>query len=103
MKNEVKKEYTTNLALAYEISEPALYQVLLHNDDFTPMEFVVVILEKYFFMDRRKATEAMLEAHIKGKAACGVYSREVAETKISQVIDYGRLHEYPLVFSMEAV
>jgi len=84
------------------LHEPSLYQVYLHNDDYTPMEFVVGVLETYFFMDRRQATAIMLAAHLRGKASCGTYTRDVAETKISQLIERARVHEYPLVCSMEA-
>jgi|SRR5579885_116496 ATP-dependent Clp protease adaptor protein ClpS len=105
MKNEVNKEYTTNLEALSEISEeicePPLYQIVVHNDDFTPMEFVVGILEKFFYMNRSKAAEIMLEAHTNGKAACGVFSKDLAETKISQIIEYAESHEYPLHCSME--
>jgi ATP-dependent Clp protease adaptor protein ClpS len=65
------------------------------------MEFVVSLLEKFFYMDRCQATEVMLEAHMKGKAGCGFYTREVAETKITQVVSYSRTFEYPLVCSIE--
>jgi ATP-dependent Clp protease adaptor protein ClpS len=102
MQYEVVKEYTTCLESINKIKEPRLYNVRVHNDDFTPMEFVIGILEKFFYMDRRQATNIMLEAHMKGKASCGVYSKEVAESKVSQVVDYARLHEHPLICSMEA-
>ena len=102
MKYEVNKEYTTNLELVEQIKEPSLYQVLVHNDDFTPMEFVVKILERFFNMDRRRASDIMLEAHMKGRAACGLYTKDLAETIVSQVVDYARTNEHPLVCSMEA-
>lgn len=102
MKNEVNKEFATNLVITTEIQEPLLYQVVIHNDDFTPMEFVVGILEKYFYMERRKAAEIMYEAHIQGRARIGKYSRDFAESKIAQIVDYARLHEHPLICSMEA-
>jgi len=103
MKNEVNKESVTNLELTNELEllEPRLYQVLVHNDDFTPREFVIDILERFFYMDRKKAANVMYEAHIKGKAVCGVFSKDGAETKISQVIDYARLYDHPLTCSME--
>jgi ATP-dependent Clp protease adaptor protein ClpS len=104
MKNEVNKEYTTQweVTVEQEIKEPSLYHVLLHNDDFTPMEFVVSVLEMFFFLDRRKASSLMIEAHIQGKALCGIFSKDFAESKTSQVVEYARLHEHPLVCSMEA-
>lgn len=101
MKNEVNKAYLVNLA-HNELKEPCLYQVVLHNDDFTPMEFVVGLLEKFFYMERRKAAEIMLEAHMKGRVLCGLYSKDFAESKISQVAEYARSHEHPLICSMEA-
>jgi ATP-dependent Clp protease adaptor protein ClpS len=102
MKNELNKEYTENLETLVETKEPPLFQILVHNDDFTPMEFVVSILERFFFMNRRQATEVMLEAHLKGKATCGLYTKDVAESKIQQVTEYARIYEHPLVCSMEA-
>lgn len=101
MKYEVNKEYTTNLELLITTKEPSFYQIVVHNDDFTPMEFVVGILENFFYMDRRKATNIMLEAHVKGKAAFGLYTKDVAESKISQVVDYARIHEHPFNCDME--
>ncbi|VVC76156.1 ATP-dependent Clp protease adapter protein ClpS [Aquicella siphonis] len=101
MKNEVNKEYTTNLEALTETGEPPLYAVVVHNDDFTPMEFVVGILEKFFFMDRQQAAQTMLEAHTNGKAACGIFSKDYAESKIVQVIEYAHTHEHPLHCSME--
>jgi ATP-dependent Clp protease adaptor protein ClpS len=104
MKNEVNKNDATNLdlELLQKTGEPHLYQVYLHNDDFTPMEFVVDLLEKHFFMDRRRAAKTMLDAHQNGKATCGVFTRDVAETKIAQVLESARMYEYPLTCSMEA-
>ena len=102
MKNEVSKECTESLVIE-ECKEPRLYQVNVHNDDFTPMEFVVWILEQFFYMERNKAINVMMEAHLKGKAGCGLFSKEVAETKVTQVIDHAKLHEHPLSFSMEAI
>jgi ATP-dependent Clp protease adaptor protein ClpS len=102
MKYEVNKKHTAGIAQVEPIlKEPPLYQVVLHNDDFTPMEFVMGILEKFFFFRRRVAAEITLTAHADGKAVFGNFSRDYAETKISQVIDYARLHEHPLVCSME--
>ena len=103
MKKEVFKKETSCLAAATEIKEPSLYQVMLHNDDFTPMEFVVAVLEMFFNMDRVKATTIMYEVHTLGKAKCGVFSKDVAETKVDQVMEYARTHEHPLLCSIEAV
>jgi len=86
-----------------KIKEPTLYRVLMHNDDYTPMEFVVTVLELFFHMERAKAISVMFEVHTIGKAICGVYSKDVAETKADHVIEYARRHEYPLLCSIEAV
>lgn len=98
IKNDEQK---IDLEMESEVSEPSLFQVLLHNDGFTPMEFVVAILEKFFFMNRQKANEVMLEAHMQGVAICGTFAKDLAESKISQVVDYARTHEHPLICSME--
>lgn len=85
-----------------ELKRPPMYKVLLINDDFTPMEFVVHILENFFSMDRTKATQVMLTVHTQGKGLCGIYSRDVAETKVNQVNGYSRRHQHPLLCTMEA-
>jgi ATP-dependent Clp protease adaptor protein ClpS len=84
-----------------QIREPGLFKIIMHNDDFTPMDFVITMLERFFHMDRRRASEVMLEVHMKGMAACGFYTKDIAETKISLVVDYARSHEHPLICSME--
>ncbi len=84
-----------------KLKRPSLYKVVLLNDDFTPMEFVVMVLEQFFGMGREKATHIMLQVHTKGKGVCGVYSREIAETKVSQVNDYSRQNQHPLLCTME--
>lgn len=86
-----------------QVKEPAMYQVLLHNDDFTPMEFVIKVLEIFFNMDVTIATGVMYDIHMKGRAICGIFSKDVAETKVAQVIDYARMHEHPLLSSTEAM
>lgn len=85
------------------LKEPRLYQIIMHNDDFTPMEFVVAVLETFFNMDRVKATRVMYEVHMAGKAVCGMFSKDVAETKVDQVIEFARRHEHPLLCSLEVV
>ncbi|MBA3660724.1 MAG: ATP-dependent Clp protease adapter ClpS [Gammaproteobacteria bacterium] len=104
MKSEVINNCTEHWVVQPEVtnSEPQLYLILIHNDHYTPMEFVVALLEKFFNMDRVKATSTMLEAHMKGKAACGVFTKDVAETKITLTLSYARNHEHPLICSMEA-
>jgi ATP-dependent Clp protease adaptor protein ClpS len=81
--------------------KPSLYEVLLLNDDYTPMEFVVHVLEKYFSKGREEATRIMLQVHQKGAGICGVYSYEVAETKVTQVMDFSRQNGHPLQCTME--
>jgi ATP-dependent Clp protease adaptor protein ClpS len=80
---------------------PGLYEVVLHNDDFTPMSFVMEMLEKFFYLDQIRAKSVMLKAHTKGRAVCGSYSKDIAETRIDQAIEYARMHEFPLKWSME--
>jgi len=82
--------------------EPPLYKVVLHNDDYTPMEFVVEVLEVFFGMAREKATQIMLHVHTRGKGVCGIYTRDIAETKVAQVNEYSRQHQHPLLCAMEA-
>lgn len=81
--------------------KPNLYRVLILNDDYTPMEFVVHILERFFQKDREAATRIMLHVHNHGVGECGVYTFEVAETKVSQVMDFARQHQHPLQCVME--
>jgi ATP-dependent Clp protease adaptor protein ClpS len=84
-----------------KVSEPPRYKVLLLNDDYTPMDFVVDVLCSFFDMNVEKATQIMLKVHTEGKAVCGVYSRDVAETKAQQVNDYSRECEHPLLCNVE--
>jgi ATP-dependent Clp protease adaptor protein ClpS len=81
--------------------KPSLYKVLLLNDDYTPMEFVVHVLERFFNKGREEATRIMLHVHQKGIGICGVYTFEVAETKVTQVMDFARQHQHPLQCTME--
>ena len=83
------------------VKEPPLYRVVLLNDDYTPMEFVVEILETIFGMERTRATQVMLEVHTKGKGVCGVYNFEIAETKVAQVMGIAKQHQHPLLCTME--
>jgi ATP-dependent Clp protease adaptor protein ClpS len=86
-----------------KLKQPPLYRVVLLNDDFTPMEFVVDILETVFSMERTRATQVMLEVHTKGKGVCGVFSFEIAETKVAQVMGIAKQHQHPLLCTMEQV
>ena len=83
------------------LKQPPQYKVVLLNDDYTPMEFVVEVLEVFFAMDREKATRVMLHVHTRGKGVCGIYTRDIAETKVAQVNDYSREHQHPLLCTME--
>jgi ATP-dependent Clp protease adaptor protein ClpS len=84
-----------------EVVKPPLYQVALLNDDYTPMEFVVSVLQMFFAMDLARATQVMLHVHTRGKGVCGVFTREVAETKVTQVNEFSRSHHHPLMCTME--
>jgi ATP-dependent Clp protease adaptor protein ClpS len=84
-----------------QTKRPSLYRVLLLNDDYTPMEFVVHVLERFFNKDREAATRIMLHVHHHGIGECGVYTYEVAETKVTQVMDFSRKHQHPLQCVME--
>ncbi len=85
-----------------QLKRPRMYKVVLLNDDYTPMEFVVQILEHFFGMSREKATQVMLHVHTRGKGVCGVYTHDIAETKVAQVNEYSRNHQHPLLCTMEA-
>lgn len=84
-----------------KLKRPPLYRVILLNDDYTPMEFVVEVLELIFGMDRPKATRVMLEVHTKGKGVCGVFVYEIAETKVAQVTAFAQQHQHPLLCTLE--
>ncbi len=84
-----------------KIKKPSLYKVLLLNDDYTPMEFVVQILESLFGKSREQAVEVMLHVHRHGVGICGLFTFEVAETKVTQVIEFARRHQHPLQCTME--
>lgn len=85
-----------------ELKRPPLFKVVLLNDDYTPMEFVVEVLEVFFRMNREQATHVMLTVHTKGKGVCGVYTRDIAETKAAQVNQYARENGHPLLCEIEA-
>ncbi|GLS91998.1 ATP-dependent Clp protease adapter protein ClpS [Psychromonas marina] len=80
---------------------PPMYNVLLHNDDYTPMDFVIDVLQRFFRLDNEKATEVMLNVHYKEVGICGTFSAEIAETKVMQVMNYAKQNEHPLRCSME--
>jgi ATP-dependent Clp protease adaptor protein ClpS len=81
--------------------KPSMYKVLMLNDDYTPMEFVVMVLERFFGKQHEEAVQIMLHVHQKGVGVCGVFTYEVAETKVTQVMDYARKHQHPLQCTLE--
>ncbi len=81
--------------------KPSMYKVIMLNDDYTPMEFVVMILERFFTKSHEEATQIMLHVHQKGVGVCGVYTYEIAETKVTQVMDLARQHQHPLQCTLE--
>jgi ATP-dependent Clp protease adaptor protein ClpS len=107
MSEQDKKErYRAGHDLAVEearpkLKRPPLYRVVLINDDYTPMEFVVEVLQSVFGMERPRATRVMLEVHTKGKGVCGVYNYEIAETKVAQVMSIAQQQQHPLLCTME--
>ncbi|MGV6851150.1 MAG: ATP-dependent Clp protease adapter ClpS [bacterium] len=84
-----------------ELEQPGKYTVFLINDDFTPMDFVIEILQKFFGMSEDKATQIMLHVHTRGRGKCGTYTYEIAETKVQQVNEYSRQSQHPLMCAME--
>ncbi len=84
-----------------KVKPPSMYKVLLNNDDYTPMDFVIEVLQRFFSIELEKATQLMLLVHYEGKAVCGVFTAEVAETKVAQVAMYARENEHPLLCTME--
>lgn len=101
-----EKEHEGSLGLVAETAkprtqEPPQYRVMLVNDDYTPMEFVVQVLQTFFYHSREKAVQIMLQVHTKGRAVAGVFTAEIAETKVAQVNAYARRHQHPLLTVME--
>lgn len=86
-----------------QLKEPALYRVLLMNDDFTPMDFVVSLLRQFFNMNTEQATRVMLNIHTQGRGECAIYPRDIAESKVAQVNAHAREHQHPLLCTMERV
>lgn len=106
MTPQFEQEHEHDLAVATgrpQLQPPARWQVLLLNDDYTPMDFVIEVLQQYFSMDMEQATQVMLHVHTRGKGVCGEYSREVAETKVAQVNDFARMNQHPLLCTMQAL
>ncbi len=84
-----------------ELLVPRKYKVVLLNDDYTPMDFVVTILQRFFYLPEEFATQVMLQVHHQGRGVCGVYTRDIAETKVVLVNDFARIHQHPLLCCME--
>jgi ATP-dependent Clp protease adaptor protein ClpS len=88
---------------AEKIKPPSMYKVMLFNDDYTPMEFVVDVIQRFFLKSREQATQIMLKVHTEGIGVCGVYPRDIADTKVNQVMSYAQEHQHPLQCGMEEV
>jgi ATP-dependent Clp protease adaptor protein ClpS len=102
--HENQHDHERGLAVAEarpEVVRPPLYQVVLLNDDYTPMDFVVHILQSFFSLQYEQAHQVMLHVHTRGKGVCGLFTREVAETKVTQVNEFSRAHQHPLLCTME--
>ena len=100
------EDYESNSSSLVELEEPklkkpSLYRVILLNDDYTPMEFVIYVLQTFFSYDKEKATQIMLSVHTKGKGVCGIYTKEVAETKVETVLKMAQSDQHPLKCIME--
>ena len=103
---EDQEDQGTSVAVATiepKLKKPPLYRVVVFNDDYTPMEFVVYVLQTFFGIDRDKATQIMLAIHTHGKGVCGIFTKEVAETKSAQVNNFARENEHPLISEIEPV
>ena len=103
MSEKTDNQYEDGLALKAKpkLKRPPLYKVIIVNDDYTPMDFVVHILEIFFSRDRETATRIMLEVHTRGKGVCGIYTHEIAESKVSMVNSYSRDNQHPLLCTLE--
>ncbi|PKH06528.1 ATP-dependent Clp protease adapter ClpS [Moritella sp. Urea-trap-13] len=94
-------DFKTSIESELELKPPSFYKVFLINDDYTPMDFVVDVLQKFFSMDIDKANQIMLTVHYRGRGVCGVFTAEIAETKVSQVMQYAKDSEQSLLCTME--
>ena len=97
------QENTLEATKTQKPKPPSMYSVLLFNDDYTPMEFVVEVLERFFNKNREQATQIMLQVHTKGSGVCGIYPLDIAETKVSQVLDLAKEQGHPLQCNMQEV
>jgi ATP-dependent Clp protease adaptor protein ClpS len=103
MANTKHHEHTVLKTETEKPKPPSLYKVMLLNDDYTPMEFVVEVIQRFFSKSREQATQIMLKVHTEGAGVCGVYPHGIAETKVSQVLGHAREHQHPLQCIMEEV
>ncbi len=99
--NPNKQDGTVLERQEQKLKKPAMYKVVLLNDDFTPMEFVVMVVQEHFNKDRETATQIMLKVHREGRGVCGVYTRDIASTKVEQVVSHARQSGHPLQCVME--
>ncbi|EKE79836.1 ATP-dependent Clp protease adapter ClpS [Idiomarina xiamenensis] len=99
--SQFEHEHQGDVEERHELKPPSMYKVILNNDDYTPMDFVIEVLMKFFKMDQERATDTMLAVHYQGRAVCGVFSAEIAETKVVQVNQYARENQHPLLCTME--
>jgi len=101
--NTVTRPSEPDLSIQEEkvTEKPPMYEVCLLNDDFTPMEFVIIVLQKFFAMRKENATQIMLKVHREGRAVCGVYSKDIAASKVSAVLDFAQVYQHPLQCIME--
>lgn len=96
-----QREDTVLEAKKSKLKPPPMFKVVLHNDDYTPMDFVVAVLQTIFMMNREQATQIMLKVHREGRGVCGVYPKDVAATKVEQVVFFAKQHQHPLQCVME--
>ena len=101
MANKQQKDGSVLEAEKVRLKPPPMFKVMLLNDDYTPMDFVVVVLQTVFAMSREQATQVMLKVHRDGMGVCGIYTREVATTKVEQVVELAKTHQHPLQCTME--
>lgn len=98
---EFEGQTVADVQTSTEFKVPRMYKVVLLNDDYTPMDFVVEVLKRFFRLTEEIAVQVMLQVHIQGKGVCGLFTRDIAETKVAQVNEYARMNQHPLLASME--
>jgi ATP-dependent Clp protease adaptor protein ClpS len=98
---EIVRQVVAEPEMSTEVKLPRKYKVLLLNDDYTPMDFVVEVLKQFFHLNEEAAVQVMLQVHIQGKGVCGVFTRDIAETKVALVNEYARVNQHPLLSCME--